>query len=180
MCSAVEDGPGNAARVLSLKEEGLRLAILESENLAVASDVEFTLLKFQRISHRPLPRRVYPPGQGPILLSPCLPRFMKFRQRHRWCCDSSGSWGEVYLSRVDPLARERVVVGTHLVALASFVAARCRELDRDLAMGGKVDGRDTFNFSNRWCVLVTNQPRAGASLDGAHSRHVPKSRDSLR
>ena len=41
--SAVEDGPGDTAGVLSLQEEGLRLAVLESENLAVATDVELTL-----------------------------------------------------------------------------------------------------------------------------------------
>lgn len=41
--SAVEDGPGDTAGVLSLQEEGLRLAVLESEDLAVAADVELTL-----------------------------------------------------------------------------------------------------------------------------------------
>ena len=41
--SAVEDGPGDAAGVLSLQEERLRLAVLESEDLAVAADVELTL-----------------------------------------------------------------------------------------------------------------------------------------
>lgn len=41
--SAEENGPRNATRVLSLKEEGLGFAILESEDFAVATDVEFTL-----------------------------------------------------------------------------------------------------------------------------------------
>jgi hypothetical protein len=41
--SPVEDGPGNAARVLALKEKALALAILESEDFAVSSNVEFTL-----------------------------------------------------------------------------------------------------------------------------------------
>lgn len=41
--SSVEDGPGDAAGVLSLEEERLRLAVLESEDLAVATDVELTL-----------------------------------------------------------------------------------------------------------------------------------------
>lgn len=40
---AVEDGPGNTAGVLALKEERLGLAILEAENLAVATDVQLTL-----------------------------------------------------------------------------------------------------------------------------------------
>lgn len=41
--SAVEDGPCDTAGVLPLKEERLRLAVLESEDLAVATDVELTL-----------------------------------------------------------------------------------------------------------------------------------------
>ncbi len=41
--SPVEDGPGDAAWVLALQEEGLAFAILEPEDLAVAADVELTL-----------------------------------------------------------------------------------------------------------------------------------------
>jgi len=41
--SAVEDGPGDTAGVLALKEERLGLAVLEAEDLAVATDVELTL-----------------------------------------------------------------------------------------------------------------------------------------
>jgi hypothetical protein len=41
--STEENCPGNAARVLSLKEEGLGLAILEAEDLVVTADVEFAL-----------------------------------------------------------------------------------------------------------------------------------------
>lgn len=41
--ATVKDGPGNAARVLALKEEGLGLSILEAEDLAVATDVQLTL-----------------------------------------------------------------------------------------------------------------------------------------
>lgn len=41
--AAVEDGPRDATGVLSLQEERLRLAVLESEDLAVATDVELTL-----------------------------------------------------------------------------------------------------------------------------------------
>jgi len=39
----VESRPGDTTGVLSLKEERFRLAVLESEDLAVAADVEFTL-----------------------------------------------------------------------------------------------------------------------------------------
>ena len=41
--SSVEDSPCDAAGVLALEEEGLGFAVLESEDLAVATDVEFTL-----------------------------------------------------------------------------------------------------------------------------------------
>jgi hypothetical protein len=41
--SSVEDGPCDTAGVLPLQEERLRLAVLESEDLAVAADVELTL-----------------------------------------------------------------------------------------------------------------------------------------
>jgi hypothetical protein len=40
----VEDGPGNAAGVLALEEQRLGLAVLEAEDLAVAADVQLTLL----------------------------------------------------------------------------------------------------------------------------------------
>ena len=41
--ATVEDGPCDAAGVLSLQEERLRLAVLEAEDLAVATDVDLTL-----------------------------------------------------------------------------------------------------------------------------------------
>jgi hypothetical protein len=41
--SAEKDGPGNAAWVLALEEEGLGLSILETENLRVTTDVELAL-----------------------------------------------------------------------------------------------------------------------------------------
>ena len=43
--AAVESRPCDTARVLSLEEEGLGFAVLEAEDLAVAADVEFALLK---------------------------------------------------------------------------------------------------------------------------------------
>lgn len=42
--STEENGPRDAAGVLALKEEGLGLAVLESEDLAVSTDVELALL----------------------------------------------------------------------------------------------------------------------------------------
>lgn len=41
--AAVENGPRDAAGVLALQEERLGLAVLETEDLAVATDVELTL-----------------------------------------------------------------------------------------------------------------------------------------
>ena len=43
MLAAEEDGPGNAAGVLALEEEGLGLSILETEDLAVAANEELAL-----------------------------------------------------------------------------------------------------------------------------------------
>ena len=41
--ATVQNGPGNAAGVLALEEERLGLAVLEAEDLAVATDVQLTL-----------------------------------------------------------------------------------------------------------------------------------------
>jgi len=43
MLSAVEDSPGDAAGVLALEEKRLGLAVEETEDLAVATDVQLTL-----------------------------------------------------------------------------------------------------------------------------------------
>jgi hypothetical protein len=41
--SSEQDGPCNATGVLALQEEGFGLAILESEDLAITTDVELAL-----------------------------------------------------------------------------------------------------------------------------------------
>jgi len=41
--AAVQGRPSDPARVLALEEQGLGLAILEAEDLAVAPDVQLTL-----------------------------------------------------------------------------------------------------------------------------------------
>lgn len=51
MLSPVEDGPRNAAGVLALKEQTLRLAVLEAEDLAVTTDVELALQLPKNVSH---------------------------------------------------------------------------------------------------------------------------------
>lgn len=43
MLSSEKNSPGNATGVLALEEEGFGLAILESEDLAVTTDVELAL-----------------------------------------------------------------------------------------------------------------------------------------
>jgi hypothetical protein len=43
MLSPVQNSPSNSPRVFALEEEGFGLAILESEDLAVAADVQLTL-----------------------------------------------------------------------------------------------------------------------------------------
>jgi len=41
--SSEENGPRDATRVLALEEEGFGLAILESKDLAITTDVELAL-----------------------------------------------------------------------------------------------------------------------------------------
>lgn len=43
MLATVEDSPGDAAGVLALEEQGLGLSAVEAEDLAVATDIDFTL-----------------------------------------------------------------------------------------------------------------------------------------
>ena len=43
MLSSEENGPCDATGVLALEEEGFGLAILESEDLAITTDVELAL-----------------------------------------------------------------------------------------------------------------------------------------
>lgn len=52
MLSAVKDGPGDLAGVLALEEERLGLAVLETEDLAVTTNVELALFHVtQSASH---------------------------------------------------------------------------------------------------------------------------------
>ncbi len=41
--ASVQRGPGDPSGVLALEEEGFRFAVLETEDFAVAADVEFAL-----------------------------------------------------------------------------------------------------------------------------------------
>jgi hypothetical protein len=46
MLSTVQNSPSYPARILALKEKGFGFAILEPEDLAVATDVQLTLFQF--------------------------------------------------------------------------------------------------------------------------------------
>ena len=122
MLSAEEDGPCDAAGVLALEEQGLGLAVLETEDLAVAADVDLTL------QHVKLSAFLYKPEMCAL---PLGRRVCSFNRPARSDNDadsplviaastSSASWIWegiglcVYLSRVDLRAGEGVVVGTHL------------------------------------------------------------------
>ena len=48
MLPPVECSPCYPSRVLALEEEGFGLAVLEAEDLAIATDVEFTLSSSKR------------------------------------------------------------------------------------------------------------------------------------
>lgn len=93
--SSVKLSPGNSARVLALKEQRLGLAVLETEDFAVATNVELALF-----SHR-----------QPILPLCCTE--ISFRCRSK-LSDRILRRGFAYLARVDLLTGESVVVGPHV------------------------------------------------------------------
>lgn len=72
--TTVEDGPGNTARVLALKEEGLGLSILEAEDLAVATDVQLTLCISINVSTYFIDSR-----------TPCIREYFHSRKRIERC-----------------------------------------------------------------------------------------------
>ena len=50
MLPSVQCSPRDAAGILSLEEEGFCFAVLEAEDLAVTTDIEFALQSYQRVS----------------------------------------------------------------------------------------------------------------------------------
>ena len=98
--SAEQDSPGNSAGVLALEEEGFGLSILESEDLGVTADVELALYFFPSAFHSAFSLS--------ISLCPLVPR----HQLSVATREASQGW-ESYLSRVDLLAGEGIVVSTH-------------------------------------------------------------------
>ena len=95
MLSSEKHSPRYSSRVLSLKKEGFGLAILESEDLAVTSDIELAL------HTRPSVFILE------VLQTPAI--------RSRSCAHSTRNARRMTdLARVDLGARKGVVVGTHV------------------------------------------------------------------
>jgi hypothetical protein len=69
--SSEEHGPCNAARVLALEEQRLGFAILEPEDLAIATDVELALYTKPSASYSaiPCPRS---PIRHPLIAPPSI------------------------------------------------------------------------------------------------------------
>jgi hypothetical protein len=102
--SSEKDSPCNATGVLALQEEGFGLAILESEDFAITTDVELAL-------HTTLSAPVFSRTQSLKFLS-CQP--IQSFLATSFPPLSSRTGGCPYLSRVDLLAGEGIVVGTHV------------------------------------------------------------------
>lgn len=108
MLSSEENGPCDTAGVLALEEEGFGLAILEAEDLAISTNVELAL--FFQLS-APITIALTPSCFSSVssyrffvLIATVYPDIAVFGER-----DSVP-----YLSRVDLLAGEGIVVGTHV------------------------------------------------------------------
>jgi hypothetical protein len=102
--SSEKDSPCNATGVLALQEEGFGLAILESEDLAITTDVELalhTILSATCLLSNPIPKFLFCQPIQSFLATSFSPL-------------SSRTGGCPYLSRVDLLAGEGIVVGTHV------------------------------------------------------------------
>jgi hypothetical protein len=93
MLSAEKNSPCDATGVLALEEEGLGFAVLESEDLAITTNVKLAL--YANLSAFVLP------DLNSIHIHIPLPHPRR-------------EIGSSYLSRVDLLAGEGVVVGTHI------------------------------------------------------------------
>ena len=122
MLATVEDGPCDAAGVLALEEQGLRLAVLEAEDLAVATDIDLTLK-----TNNPSALNLVPNCSSPSPNAVSLRTHQALSQVHPTKFRDRIGRGEqrqerAYLAGVDPLAGEAVVVGSHLVAFGCVMA----------------------------------------------------------
>lgn len=105
MLSSEKDGPCNATGVLALEEERFGLAILESEDLAITADVELAL----QINASDFYAQISINLKSE---SSCHKLFL--------ATIDVADLNRSYLSRVDLLAGEGVVVGTHIVRLREY------------------------------------------------------------
>ena len=121
---AVEDGPGNAAGVLALEEQRLGLAVLEPEDLAVATDVQLTLrckTRSELSSSQPkqvpppVPSTNFPPrsSSGVVWLRGAVTAALLDSGVGNSASVAIAGMGHPYLAGVDPLAGERIVVRSH-------------------------------------------------------------------
>ena len=94
--SSEKDGPGNTTGILALEEERLSLSILKSKDLAITTNIELALYPTQLAS----------PSYINFNL---LDSFVDSIIRHSVVAEFRFS----YLSRVDLLAGEGIVVSTH-------------------------------------------------------------------
>jgi len=101
--SAVKNGPGDLAGVLALEEERLGLAVLETEDLAVTTDVELALLHVTQSASRSYPG------------SRCVYSFASSSSWSSSSLSGRGGGGDSHLARVDLLAGETVLVDSHFV-----------------------------------------------------------------
>lgn len=128
MLPPVEGGPRDLARVLALQEQRLGLAVLEAEDLAVTTDVELALC---------LPSALFCTcrcvsaaclqafnGAWPSCLPvPHVPRVRAVRGNFDmgWGGQLGRARGGTHLARVDLLAGEGVVVGTHVGGVGGYL-----------------------------------------------------------
>jgi hypothetical protein len=108
--SSEKNGPGDATGVLALKEEGLGLAILEAEDLAVTTDVELALFVNMSANQSFSQRAGF---SNSILRS-------SWSRSHRNRGVRRSERNQPYLSRVDLLSGEGIVVGTHVDCCVKF------------------------------------------------------------
>lgn len=146
----VEGGPRDLARVLALQEQRLGLAVLEAEDLAVTTDVELALCLPSALfcacrcvsAGRHSMARGPAVSQSPMPCASCSCGAWDFDMG--WGGQLARARGGTHLARVDLLAGEGVVVGTHVGGVGGYlglVGVRRRLDVRQFALGRACRGR---------------------------------------
>lgn len=115
MLSAVESCPCNPARILTLQEERFGLATLKTEDLAITTNVEFSLKK-KIIRHDQLAESIARP--------------MSFGTQETAITRACKKMEHTHFSRVDLVTAEGILVGTHLGSIAGRTC-RCLMIQPD-------------------------------------------------